>query len=101
MIKAKQFEKKLDKIVELVKQRVRVGEIMYSWKKDAKRLDRRNWIIETEEELADGIAYMIFAYDQFETVYRLLRHAENRLAERIKETRQIERDAEKTADTVG
>ncbi len=86
----KQFEKDLDNLIKVVKDRVRVGEITYSTKKDAQAFDKKNWIVETEEELADGIAYMIFAYIQFKSVYRLLRHCENRLSERVREMKEIE-----------
>lgn len=87
---AKTFEKKLDKIVELVKQRFRIGEIMYSSKKDAERWDTRNWLREGEEELADLIAYATFCHMQLESVYRILRRLESRLVAEVKETRHAE-----------
>ena len=81
----KQFEKELDHLLSLTKERVRIGEITYSTKKDAENFDKLNWVTEAEEELADAVAYMTFAYIQLKSVYRLLRHCENRLKERVKE----------------
>ena len=81
----KQFEKELDRLHNLTKERVRIGEITYSTKKDATDFDKRNWVIEAEEEVADAMAYTTFALMQLKSVYRLLRHCENRLAERVKE----------------
>lgn len=87
---AKTFEKKLDKVVELVKQRVRIGEIIYSSKKDAERWDTRNWLREGEEELADLIAYAVFCHIQLESIYRILRRSENKLIAEVKEIRHAE-----------
>jgi len=81
----KQFSDKLDKIVELAKQRVRIGSITYSSKKDIKRFDTRNWLQEGMEEIADQIAYATFCYIQFEGLYRLLRQLENKLMKSVKE----------------
>lgn len=87
---AKTFETKLDKLIELVKQRVRIGEIVYSSKKDAERWDTRNWLKEGEEEIADLIAYAVFCHMQLESVYRILRRLENKLVADVKETRRNE-----------
>ena len=87
---AKVFEKELDALMDLVKQRVRIGEIMYSSKKDAQRWDIRNWLKEGEEEIADLIAYAVFCHMQLKSIYKILRRLENKLVAEVKEAQRAE-----------